>query len=431
MAKPRTNADACDHWASFILENELGPASLDVNSIELRGDTIYSFGRHFPMAKMVRDANGRVVRVVLNSDTYTGANGWANTGQDQWSVRTSVESYAAKARWSVKVERIPLTSYSYERVQVLPKNGDPKPPYPYPEIPTFFCVSYPGDEPVDDGVGCIAGSREEYSYQTEDYGFSLRPEKWLGHPVPTYADSTGLQHWKYVRAANGWIVYGAKNTWWDDDHYAELASELGYCHEGTRYVRSQVPNVEYKQCSHCAAFRAKHERWSLHYNGGVHYGGPSYKRQRVRGYKLYREMMDTYGSERGWREARRDDWRRVKRGRQALKEWEERNFIDYRSVPRDEHDIPIVTYVPGDERTPYVRRKDAEAFFQAERERERMYRRLQREQEEEERVRRIARRALERRRRARERSHPFEMTAERVVHTLRNFKGAHNDGLES
>jgi hypothetical protein len=63
---------------------------MDVNSVQLRGDTIYSFGRALPDGEGHPDSRGYVRRVVVNSDHYP-SRGFANTGWDQSNVKRAVE----------------------------------------------------------------------------------------------------------------------------------------------------------------------------------------------------------------------------------------------------------------------------------------------------------------------------------------------------
>jgi hypothetical protein len=59
-----------DRWAAQI-DGEPETRSMDGGSIFARGDTIYSYGEHFPMARVMRDRLGRPTFVLLNADRYS------------------------------------------------------------------------------------------------------------------------------------------------------------------------------------------------------------------------------------------------------------------------------------------------------------------------------------------------------------------------
>lgn len=326
--KPRTNEEAAEYWADGILAREPMTSYMDVNSVQLRGDTIYSFGSHFPMAKVIRDSRGYVRRVVVNSDHYP-ARGFGNTGYDQSNVRRATEDRVGRARRKIQLDHLPLTEYGHHpALRLRPELNDLEPePYPRTTIPTYFYAADPGPEPVDDGVGCIADTREAHTWVEEK--FVMEGEQLPGDEYVRDAISTsGERKWIYVkRTTEGFICWRreAPNYW--DRQEAD---------------KSEV-RIELKQCPHCEAFAQLHARWNVQMNGGWGRGG------RVQGYARHRELMGRFGGEQGWRDARREDYRRVRRLKKLRQEWEARNFCGLHEAPTDRHGIVTLDadgYVP-------------------------------------------------------------------------------------
>lgn len=386
MAKPRTNAQAADYWAEGILALE-PQAHITVNSVRVEGDWIYSFGHHFPMGVIERTESGRVKRVLLNRDSYTGTSGWANTGGDQSSVAMAAREAIERSRRSIELESVYLSTYALGgqrgQIRTIPRDGDPEPPWPYLEVPTYFFRTDPGPEPVQDRTNCVAGHAEDYSYQDVEYLTSVSPQGAELHVRP-YWYSNGSMHAHYLSAKNGRIEWGEAQGWWQ--HYDHKPA-----------------GVEYKQCPCCASFQSVHGRWHerMHGSRWHHSNNAQY------GYENFCELMDTYGSEANWREARREDWRRVQRGRQAHRDWIERNYIPLSAVSRGKYGVPKLA--PGG----YALRKDEAAYFLAKRNAERAERRRERQREAEERYRRQVeryKRGIRRRRRP-----TFEQRARDIV----------------
>lgn len=414
MAKPRTNYDAVQYWADSILERE-PRASLDVNSIVIARDTVYSFGYHYPMGRIIRDEKGRARRVVLNSDYYP-SRGFASTPTDQGNTESAARNAVAKLRHKCRLEFKPLSGYKLTNgVACRPKPGDPEMTWPWMEVPRVFHASDPGPEPVKDPEGCIAGTYEEYGYQAEDMillSDDARPWEWtVWH---RYSSGERTTKYPYVRRMhNGFIYWGlnhSRGPWGvrEDEDWTRFQSE----HPGA--------DIDFKQCPHCLAFERVLGDWGSKYHGG-------WARRWRHGWKLYSEMIDTYGSVEGWRDAYRADWRRVVSTRKAIKAWIERNHMPLSAVDTDEHRIPIL------DADGYPLRKNSERYFREVRERDRQTRRHQREAEEQARIRRHAHRLYERRqsRVQRRRELSFEGTADRVARELRDLRMSLSGALDN
>lgn len=406
MAKPRTNYDAAQYWADSILTNEPAPA-LDVNSVQISRDAIYSFGHHYPMGKIFRNEDGSVRRVVLTSDYYP-SRGFASTPTDQGNVHACAAEAVSKLR-NVELEFAPLSDYKFKSgIPCKPKASDPPLERPYIEVPRVFHASDPGPEPVKTGEGCVAGTFEEYSYQSDRHVFLD-----LAIDLPKAWEWTFARHYTigadeqprvsiYKRTMhNGFIYHGVNQhsgPWGAplDEQWADFQST----HPGA--------DVHYVQCEHCAAFDKLHARWHGLYHGA------GYGNRRQQGWRLYCEMLETYGSVEDWREAYREEWRRVRNGRKYIEGWIERNFIPLTAVSHDSDGIPIL------DENGHAMRKDSEAYFKKQRRAERARRRLEREAEDNARLRRRARRVIERR--ERRRAETFIGRADRVANELRTLR---------
>lgn len=408
MAKPRTNAGACEYWADSILERA-PRADLEVNSIIVRNDVVFSFGSHYPMGVIERRADGRAKCVWLTSDNY-GSRGFANTGGDQWSAHSAAKANAAKL--GIPVRYSPMASgREYQAnggmIQCKPKAGDPRPPGRWEwrvEIPVPYSVPNPGPEPTDDGVGCTVGVREEYEYQEEVnvyIGHAPRDLPAGAHPRGPRNVGQSYESVKYTVWRTGVLTWRAPERW-----------------EGTYFPGEfNKGRTDDKVCEHCLAFKWRHEQWKMKMKGY----GPSHTLKRGEGYATMVEMLERFGTYEEWRRERTADFRRVKAGRKAWDEWFARNHMDVNELPTLASDwsdpMRYVRKVDTDGR-PF--RKDSEAFFRKQRERERAVQRAERARRERERfdaqVERFAH-TMRRRRRP-----TFEAVAANVAAELRNVR---------
>jgi len=63
--------DIATRWAERGAKPDLAERNLRNCNIIADGDTIYSYGRHFPIAEIYRHANGRARLILLNGDRYS------------------------------------------------------------------------------------------------------------------------------------------------------------------------------------------------------------------------------------------------------------------------------------------------------------------------------------------------------------------------
>lgn len=357
MAKPRTNWDACAYWADSIHERE-PRAGIEVNSIIVAHDVVYSFGRHYPMGVILRGPTGRARTIILNADSYPHR-GFADTPGDQSNVASLAHSAVADASWEIEVRRIYLSGYSLDSqrgITLRPRDDDPEPEWARLEVPTYFWATDPGPEPVDDGEGCLAGTHETFEAQEDsllwgDHHIVAQDQAYaLSEKVRPGAHLVFSGSGRYTQQRRAFItrtVYGTHQHDWQakNDGNIKLSSD-----------------DTYRECPHCKRFRELHERWYVRYHG------PRWGRDRDRGWKLHSRMIERYGDEQSWREARRTDWRRVRANHLAHQEWVERNHIPLSELPTERL---VGVSVPKLDRDGYPFRKDADAYFIRKRKRER------------------------------------------------------------
>lgn len=84
-----SNADRLERYVRRITKPELRELSRGGGNVFSNGDTIYSYGYHFPMAEILRDANGKPTCVLVNGDRYS-----VSTSGHQSALRQAL------ARWA-------------------------------------------------------------------------------------------------------------------------------------------------------------------------------------------------------------------------------------------------------------------------------------------------------------------------------------------
>jgi hypothetical protein len=368
----------------------------------------------------------KVVRVILNADHYPHR-GWASTPVDQGNVEREAKEAVRELnsrrpiRDRIVIERLPLTDSHIGPFPVRPRDDDPEPPnHSHIEIPLAFHASDPGPEPVDDGVGCIAGRTEVYECQTEGSLWGVAEEIAQDDQAYTLDNSVGIlrrapEPGDFLVLHRYTVGEGERRTLYA--RRMEMATLVwgSSSHEYEWFRHHERPaNVTYKQCPHCATFAARHEAWYVRMHG------QRWGRGRGQGWRVYCEMIERFGDTEGWRTARREDYRRVRRERKEHKAWFERNHIPLSAISKDRDGLPRM-------RDGYVLRKDAEAYFLAQRNEQRHQQRQRREAERRERERRQIERFKRRVQRRLDKT--FERTAQRVAAELATLRTI-NDSSE-
>jgi hypothetical protein len=344
--KPRRNAEAIELWIEHIGTEEVGPW-YTVNSIHLEGDTIEHYG-WWPMAKIVRDKDGSVTEVYVNSTQYSGATGF---GESTNGLQSGI-AYTIRTRYPhIPVILAPLTNSNV--VRVTPVDGDDEPVIPALDIPVCPRKDVPfnpGVEPVKSPEGCIAGTTTEYEYA--DYRTVF---EWA-EPGPQ-AFITLRDHYGDGKLRRVEHSAGVKRT---------------YFGEGSYSYHEKVPaGHDYKQCPHCAEFDRIHSVWHALMNGG-YYNGPNGWGKIRMGWKQYVANVDRFGSPDEWRAARSALMALRKQRTAEHAEWFARNSMPYDMMPTERRgnvSVPIVNADGMVERA---------VFEKVERERLRAYRSMRR-----------------------------------------------------
>lgn len=265
------NADHFDHFAKFIAggRSKRDRPLANNTRAEYRGSDAIAIRLHATdVVTYHRDG-----RIVLNSG------GWRTvTTRDRINGYSPARVYSEHGVWYVSLR---------------PNPDDPTPTWRNRSVAKPFHALDPGPEPVDDGVGCIAGTEDRFygvSEQFADMAYypSLRSWDWC------------IRRGRYVyvqRTVPMAIIYGSERY-----RYGGLAI-----------------NETYKQCAHCAAFQARHEAWELAYRG-ERWGG-----DRDKGFKQMCEALERFGSREAWQDAYLEDFRATRDARKAYREWTDRN----------------------------------------------------------------------------------------------------------
>lgn len=342
--KPRTISEALQRWADSIHDTE--PMDyMSISSVIIDGDTIYHYGNHFPMAKIVRklpkDADtrwkkcaGKVEKVYLNTAHWGGSGGF---GYSTNSLVSELGQYLRTQAGYAGIEVIPMrlcAGHSGPVMAVESKN-DPEPIIPDLNIPV--CPSEgnlpvdPGPKPIKDDDGCLAGQTivedEKESIEVEYGTTSWRP---YNPDVPSYLATTN-----------------------------------------------------YRQCPHCAAYENVLDMWSVRTHGGKRYIGSMMVKNRVfvnMGWNKYQENLALFGDRETWRHARSSLYKLRKQRQKEHAEWIERNSMPFNAVPVE---VKGNVQIPRLDRDDRVSRRALAAYRKATREaRKRHEQQIEREKQQ-------------------------------------------------
>lgn len=334
-SKPRTNSDALRVFADSILDR--APCeSGGVNSIDIRGDTIYHYGSHYPMARIERKLprlkrgetrrynsrnDGPVIAVYVNSTEWRGASRW---GSSTWQVKSELTGYIEQAARTlgIPVHKIPLTGDGPVLVENV--DGDDIPVIPELDIPVCPLKNPPrdpGPEPVKPEHGCIAGTTFEAEYSSDDLVFGGATTALIEDQAYTLGGYSAPQPGDFfVPRENQRDGYSlARRAGVERIYYSE--------HSYQRHGDGRPSGFTHKQCPHCAAFDDVHRRWQAIMDGW------SYMSPYQMGYKRYVALLAEHGSVEAWRKARKDLMALRKARKAELADWLTRNSMAFDDVP--------------------------------------------------------------------------------------------------
>lgn len=88
----RRTDDVLEYWIERVALVAPGRESFEKGSMICASDSIYHYGRHFELARILRDKRGRARLVLLNGDSYGGSGGFGpSTSSRQGDVRRAVQ----------------------------------------------------------------------------------------------------------------------------------------------------------------------------------------------------------------------------------------------------------------------------------------------------------------------------------------------------
>lgn len=110
-----SNRHVTDAFAGHVRQPDDRAHRVHTRTVWIEGDTLYSYGPHFPLARVFRELDGRPRTVLINDDT------WSNTtGKHKYHTQRSLDRYAG----DVPTLRAPFSAISAagiieESIQVL------------------------------------------------------------------------------------------------------------------------------------------------------------------------------------------------------------------------------------------------------------------------------------------------------------------------
>jgi hypothetical protein len=246
--------------------------------VEKRGENAYALRLHATdIATFWEDG-----RIEVNSG------GWRTvTTAQRLGQFVTRHVYSERGTWYVRLE---------------PNPSDPEPLRGERSIPKPFHALNPGDEPVrDDSVPEHLVGKTIYSAPEPTHTLVWRS---AGELLPDDVIDEGTPDDKDLIWVTRNIVtvtrYVGKRTW------------------STPQSSNPHEKIREELCPHCDLFERQHAAWYLAMNGG-------YGRERGKGYRQMRAMLDRFGTREAWQDAYLDDYRAAREASTAHKAWVERN----------------------------------------------------------------------------------------------------------
>ena len=268
--------------------------------------------------------------VTINADeTWTLRNGGWNTVTTLERIRgySPAKLFSERGEWFIRLE---------------PNSNDPAPMRYDRTVPKPYMASDPGPEPVrdDSDPRHIAGRTERHLTLTSEYSWRQGADEGVKYtdyygeePFADMLSAAGPQPGyggngtdKVLKLVDTGIYFGERGDrgWGQmDDGWVAFSGTTGYSHTSKATVDGTL--YSYRQCPHCKEFDNTHAEWTHRMEGAR--WGRNFDQQT--GYRNYREMMDTYGSQEAWREAYLTDLRARRAYLKAEREWDQRNRVPF------------------------------------------------------------------------------------------------------
>lgn len=238
-----TNYDTIiDRWARKMMGNTTG-LSLQLRSCNVfaEGDSLFSFGRHFEMARAIRDKRGTLTHYLINGDTYSVTTSRHQSATRDWLSRTGIPSVTIPHRALTAAGISDLGS-----VRIVEVTDDTW---------TTRTERYINEQPPG-SVWRTETHGTEYGYVDAD-----------GNPKPDGASpwdySMGTQVYKYVETKPGHpveVLYTSGRTHWakwdviHDERGTVYQRTVSEHHLGESLITADVPYSTSRKCPTCGGF---------------------------------------------------------------------------------------------------------------------------------------------------------------------------------
>lgn len=227
----RTN-DLIDYWAERITTRPDYDEWRESSSIIMRGDTLYHYGTHFPLALVIRHPNGRARIVLLNGDQWSSAGFGPTTTSRQFQVRDVVNREIAGTR----IQTLTVPFSALEAADIVKSSIKPLEVREDRWVRTD--TAYATDE-LPSSVYTDDWDESRYVYNHGDGPRRLPVEqredgKWI---VPEF------RHWLADSLFSANVKAWDRNTGETTERRAKFLSSFDYNEESSPYFMCELPRT--------------------------------------------------------------------------------------------------------------------------------------------------------------------------------------------
>lgn len=189
-----SNQDIARRWVDVVEGREARNFNDAWNNIKTETDRIYSWGRHFEMARPLRDAKGRITGYLINGDRAS-----VSTDRHQSEVRNAIASLGSAPSVTIPYEALDAAGIDRDTVRVLEVREDRW-------------------ETTEHSSAYLSQVPERLRDRAVDY---TRRESWQWEAA--WHDDDGVYHWETKRHWLGGSLIRARVTWRE-------TQRCDYCH---------------------------------------------------------------------------------------------------------------------------------------------------------------------------------------------------------
>jgi hypothetical protein len=110
--------DVCTRWMEHMTGRATDKKELRVYNVFPTGDSIYSYGFHFELARAIRNKRGKTTHFLLNGDTFS-----VSTSRHQRSVRSTIDE-TKLPRVIIPHSALTAASIDFDSIQILEASDD-------------------------------------------------------------------------------------------------------------------------------------------------------------------------------------------------------------------------------------------------------------------------------------------------------------------